>query len=343
MSYNFYTFFDKNFFYKGLTLYRSLQKTCSDFVLFVLCGDEITFDLLYKMNLNNVKLITLQELEKEDTDLLLIKNTRTHIEYLWTTKASLSLFLFKKYPQLETLSYLDADLYFFNNPQVFFDELNNDSILIIKSDLSIEYERLLSQAPYNTQFIIFKNNPESIKVLEWWRKKLIERCYGRPSSLLFWRNYRNKKMQGADQIYLSDWTTRFKGIHVLQNKKFCLGPWNVTKYHIFLKDNMIYAEDTKLIFYHFHSFEINNANRFTLADGAYRINKSVKELIYRPYIAEIKSILEGIKKLDPNFHYGIIKKTLKKRMRFFAKRIFYDYYRFLNLFSKNINYKKINL
>jgi len=343
MSYNFYTFFDKNYLYKGIVLYRSLQNTCSDFVLFVLCGDEITYNLLSKMNLSNVKLITLQELEREDTDLLSIKNTRTHAEYLWTTKASLALILFKTYPRLQSLAYLDADLYFFSNPQPLFDELNGDFILITKSDLSPEYKRLLSQAPYNTQFIIFKNHPESIKVLEWWRKKLIERCYGRPSSLLFWRNYKNQNMQGADQIYLKDWLTRFKGIHVLQNNKLCLGPWNANKYYISLKDNVIYAEDIKLILYHFHSFEINNANRFTLVDGAYRINKSVKELIYRPYIAEIKSILEDIKKLDPNFHYGIIKKTLKKRMRFFAKRIFYDYYRFLNLFSKNINYKKVDL
>ena len=78
MIYNFYTFFDKNYLYKGIALYCSLQKTCSDFVLFVLCGDEITYNLLSKMNLSNVKLITLQELEREDTDLLSIKNTRTH-------------------------------------------------------------------------------------------------------------------------------------------------------------------------------------------------------------------------------------------------------------------------
>ena len=324
MSYNFYTFFDKNFFYKGLALYRSLQKTCSDFVLFVLCGDEITFDLLYKMNLNNVKSITLQELEKEDTDLLSIKNTRTHIEYLWTTKASLALFLFKKYPQLETLSYLDADLYFFSDPRPLFDELNNDFILITKSDVSVEYKRLLPQAPYNTQFIIFKNHPESIKVLEWWRKKLIERCYGRPSGILF---KRNKNMQGADQIYLTNWVNQFRGIHVLQNQKLCLLPLNVNKYNISYKNNNIYADETKIIFYHFHSFEINSETMFTLADGAYRINESALKLIYHPYIEEIKSIIKEIRHLKPDFNYGFMPMTVQRRLRYTIKKVFYDYLR----------------
>ena len=327
MIYNFYTFFDKNYLYKGIALYCSLQKTCSDFVLFVLCGDEITYNLLSKMNLSNVKLISLQELEREDTDLLSIKNTRTHAEYLWTTKASLALFLFKKYPQLESVSYLDADLYFFSNPQPLFDELNDDSILITKSDLSPEYKRLLSQAPYNTQFIIFKNHPESIKVLEWWRKKLIERCYGRPNSLLFWRNYKNQNMQGADQIYLKDWLTRFKGIHVLQNNKLCLGPWNANKYYISLKDDVIYMKDTRLVFYHYHSFSIHNETSFTLTDGAYRINKSALKLIYHPYIEEIKSIIKEIRHLKPDFNYGFTPMTVQRRLRYTIKKVFYDYLR----------------
>jgi len=337
MSYNFCTLFDKNYLYKGIALYHSLKETCDDFTLFILCGDRITYDLLDKMNLNNVKLITLQELEKEDADLLFIKNTRTHAEYLWTCKASLILFLFRKNPYLKAMTYLDSDLYFFNEPQPLFHELNDDFVLIIKSDVSVEYKRLLSQAQYNTQFIIFKNHPESIKVLEWWREKLIERCYGRPRSILSWKN---QNMQGADQIHLINWVNQFKGIHVLQNQKQCLLPLNVNKYNISYKNNNIYADKTKIIFYHFHSFEINDEDKFTLVDGAYRINKSIEELVYRLYIEKIKSIIQDVKQFNPDFHHGIIRKTIKKRMRFFAKRIFYDYYRFLNLFSQNINYKK---
>ena len=143
-------------------------------------------------------------------------------------------------------------------------------------------------------------------------------------------------MQGADQIYLKDWPTRFKGIHVLQNNKLCLGPWNANKYYISLKDDVIYIKDTRLVFYHYHSFSIHNETSFTLTDGAYRINKSIKELVYRPYIEEIKSIIQDVKQFDPDFHHGIIRRTIKKRVRFFVKRIFYDFYRFVNLFSKKM-------
>jgi hypothetical protein len=68
-----------------------------------------------------------------------------------------------------------------------------------------------------------------------------------------------------------------------------------------------------------------------LADGAYKINQSSKELIYRPYIEEIKSIIQYVAKFDFNFKYGIIKRSIGKKVKFFVKKIFYNYLRLINL------------
>jgi hypothetical protein len=290
--------------------------------------DDITYNLLHKMALENVELISLKEFE--DPELLKIKNTRTWAEYCWTCTASLILFLLKKYSDLDTMTYLDADMFFYNSPKPFFDEFNGNSIFITENDFSQEYKRLSIYGKYNVQFNIFRNNEEGLEALEWWRKKTIDWCYSRSRGLFLWTN-KNKNMQGGDQIYLNDWPTRFKKVYVLQNKKLCLGPLNTTKYHIFSKNNTIYVEDTKLIFYHFHSFEINGLNKFTLADGAYKINQSSKELIYRPYIEEIKSIIQYVAKFDFNFKYGIIKRSIGKKVKFFVKKIFYNYLRLINL------------
>lgn len=325
MNYNFCTLFDRNYFYKGLTLYNSLKRNCENFRLFILCMDDVAYDLLHKMALENVELISLREFE--DSKLLKIKNTRTWAEYCWTCTASLILFLLKKYSDLEMMAYLDADIFFYNNPQPFFNEFDNNSIFITENDSSKEYKRLSIYGKYNVQFVVFRNNREGLKALEWWREKTINWCYSRSRGLFPWEN-KYKNMQGGDQIYLNDWPTRFKGVHVLQNKKLCLGPWNTTKYHIFLKDNTIYVEDTKLIFYHFHSFEINNGDRFTLADGAYKIDKSFKELIYRPYIKEIESIIQYVKKFDSSFNYGVIKRNIRKQIKSFVKKTIYSFYRF---------------
>ena len=316
MFYNFCTLFDKNYLYKGLALYNSLKKNCENFKLFILCMDDVTYSLLHKMNLESVELVPLKEFE--DEELLKIKNTRTWAEYCWTCTASLILFLLKKYPDLEMMTYLDADLYFFSGPDPIFQEFGEDNIFITEHNPSPELIRLLVYGKYNVQFVIFRNNNEGLKALRWWREKTIERCFSRKFG---------KNMQGGDQIYLNDWTTRFEKVHVLKNVKLCLAPWNVNKYNIIMKDGNIYIDDTKLVFYHFHSFEINGLNKFTLADGAYKITKNARAFIYKPYIEEIQKIMKELFKLNNNFKYGIIERSLKKKIIGFLKKYLYNFYR----------------
>jgi len=291
--------------------------------------DDITYNLLNKMALEKIKLISLKEFE--DQSLLKAKEDRTWAEYCWTCTASLILFLLKKYPNLEMMTYLDADLYFFNDPKPFFDEFDNHSIFITKNNLSPEYRRLSVYGKYSVQFNIFRNNKEALRALEWWRKKTINWCRSRSRGMFNIFKKVEKNMQGGDQIYLDDWLFRFKDVYVLKNQKFCLAPFNISKYHIFLKNNTVYAEDTKLIFYHFHSFEINGINNFTLSDGAYKIDQQLIKLIYLPYIEEIKSTMKYVAEFDVNFKYGIIRKNIRRKFIFFIKKLFYTYYRFVNL------------
>jgi hypothetical protein len=85
--------------------------------------DQITHDVLFKMQLKNIRLIRLEDLE--DDELRRVKPTRNLGEYCWTLSSSLPLFIFKTQPNVDQVAYLDSDLYFYSPIQPIYDELGN--------------------------------------------------------------------------------------------------------------------------------------------------------------------------------------------------------------------------
>ena len=97
----FCTYFDRNYLPRGLALYRSLQRHCPAFQLWVLCMDRVCYDVLAKLGLAGVHPIALDEYEKGDEDLLRAKQNRTPIEYYFTCSPSLPLFVLDRHPQVQ--------------------------------------------------------------------------------------------------------------------------------------------------------------------------------------------------------------------------------------------------
>jgi hypothetical protein len=54
--------------------------------------------------------------------------------------------------------YLDADLYFFNDPKILIKELGNDDLLITEHRYTKKYDQSFNSGKYCVQFMIFKNN-----------------------------------------------------------------------------------------------------------------------------------------------------------------------------------------
>ena len=85
----FCTLFDRNYLYKGVAMYKSLESICSSFHLFILCMDDDTYDTLKLLGLENCSLIRLVDFE--DEQLLQAKQDRSRAEYCWTCTPSLPL------------------------------------------------------------------------------------------------------------------------------------------------------------------------------------------------------------------------------------------------------------
>ena len=310
MTYNFCTLFDRNYFYKGLAMYNSLRANCSsDFNLWVLCMDDLTYDLLLKMNLSNIKLVTLREFESPE--LLKIKKDRNVAEYSWTCASNFMWWLLQNHQDLEELIYLDADLYFFGDPKILIDELADNDVLITEHRYTKKYDQSLTSGKYCVQFMIFKNNSNGLLILDWWRMACLNWCFAVLDNNRF-----------GDQKYLDDWLSRFQKVHELKNLGGGVAPWNVQQYVFKVNDNKVFgclqkkSETWLLIFYHFHGFYLLNSKKY-LPNCNYELSKNMRRLIYKPYFKALGASIEFVKKYNPDFDFGYKQVSFKDRLTFF--------------------------
>ena len=97
--------FTKDYLIQGLALYNSLKETTSQFHLWILCVDDEAYDLLAKMNLPRVTLISLDNVKNER--LAVLEKERQANEFCWTLKASFITFLLKNNLNLGSMLYVD--------------------------------------------------------------------------------------------------------------------------------------------------------------------------------------------------------------------------------------------
>lgn len=328
MVYNFCTLFDSFYLTRGIAMYQSLEKTCDSFHLYIFAFDDVSFDVLTKLNLKHATIVSLKDFE--DEKLLEVKPTRTKAEYCWTSTSSTILYVIEKY-NVPSCTYVDADLYFYQNPKILFDEMGGQSILITEHRYPEKFNRVNTSGIYCVQFITFLNNEEGLTALKWWRDSCIEWCYDR---------YEDGKF--GDQKYLDDWPTRFKGVHVLEHLGGGLASWNVEQWPLVSKkdNNVITFKDNsnnttfEAIFYHFHHVRFYQNNIVDL--GWRHPTMPVVKNMYTPYILKLKAVENLVKSIQPNFNVPLQKFTLIKTggLRNKLKYMYKKYYRF-NVFNVN--------
>jgi hypothetical protein len=235
------TYFDSNYLSRGLTLYESLRVHERAFTLYVLCLDEKVHVFFQQHSFTSIVPIELYKFENGDTKLTDCKTNRSQIEYIFTCTPSLPLYIFNTYENIELLTYLDADLFFFSSPDPVFEEFGNSSIAIIGHRFSERNKNLELYGTYNVGFLSFRNDIEGIKCLKLWRDKCIEWCYDHVDNDRF-----------ADQKYLDTWPELFENICIIEHKGANLAPWNIDNYGYRKVGSSILVDDDPLIFYHFH-------------------------------------------------------------------------------------------
>jgi len=307
MTRNYCTYFDQRYLLLGLTLHQSLLKHAGDFRLWILCFDADTYHLLEKMRLDRVELIRLNEFE--NADLLAVKSSRTLVEYFWTATPDLPLYIFRRDPSIEQITYLDADLFFFAPPDPIEQAFGDGSILIVEHRYSPDLMYLRAESGiYNVSLLTFRHDVNALACLNWWRARCLEWCYARAE---------DGKM--GDQKYLDDWPQRFPGVVVLKHAGCGVAPWNIQNYHIRQRDYGVWVDNVPLIFYHFHQFKALGPHEFDLAQR-YRLTHDQIDLIYRPYIVAVQAAIGRIELIAPDFRASYFSRNAVTELKRIVKR-----------------------
>ncbi len=297
---NFCTLFDINFISQGLAMYESLKEHCrDDFTLYVFAFCRESYELLKELNFDNLKVISLDELEQEFPKLPEVKKDRSKGEYCWTCSSLSILYCIKKF-NLKECTYLDSDIYFYSDPKALTDEMGDKSVLITEHRFTPEYDQTEAGGKYCVQFMTFKNDENGMKVLNWWADRCIEWCYGRLEDGKF-----------GDQKYLDDWLERFDGVHSLEHLGGGAAPWNIQQYSVKKRKQEIFINNYPLVFYHFQNIKVNDDGEFSPTHyNFYRIALNVENIIYKPYLKKLSEISKKLH--EKNNKVKIIKNKFQK-------------------------------
>lgn len=282
----FCTLFDHRYLDRGVALYESINSYCDSFQLWVLCMNNTCFDILENMNLSNIKLIKLEILENEDHALMEVKQQRTLIEYYFTCKPSLVLYVFRHCLNAQQVIYLDADTFFFASPEIIYDEIGEMSIAITPHRFESKNKQLEKFGYFNAGWLLFKRDESGLACLRWWRIRCIEWCYDYP-----------EKDRFGDQKYLDQFSSLFKNVCIIDHIGANLAPWNIGGKYITQYNNRLFVNGKQVIFYHFHELSFITSRIIDLGYKKYTnsSNRKVNKYIYKPYYSVILSKRESLK------------------------------------------------
>lgn len=281
------TLFDSNYLDKGVVMIQSLLSVDVDGKIYVLCMDQKCKEVMDALNLPSTYTISLNEFE--DDELLSVKPYRSKGEYCWTCTAKLIKFVILHF-QNEICTYVDSDLFFYNDPSVLISEMleSKCSVQVIShrfpNTISGRYHEK-ENGRNCVQFNTFQRRSDGMILLDKWIQQCINHC---------------SVESAGDQKYTDSWSD-LSFVNVSKNGGAGIAPWNITRYKYVDEKDVVYDRYEKqyyqMIFYHFQN--VTYLNRYTVKIMPiiqHRVvDRKLLNHIYIPYllkIEEVKSVLE---------------------------------------------------
>jgi len=277
------TYFDSGYLSRGLTLIDSLRRNGDDAPVWVLTLDDAAKRYLDEAALPGVTALTIADIEAAEPALPPLKSQRSRMEYYFTATPLLMKWVMARQSDPQTVViYLDADLYFFDDPSLVLDALGAGSVGIIEHKYPPRLAASLAKyGRFNVGWVGIRCDADGMACVRWWGDSTLAWCSDKPAAGKY-----------ADQGYLDSFPALFEGVVVLPSLGFNLAPWNTAKTTVTLADGTVTvsqgARHDALAFFHFHG--LRRVRHWYVSSqlvyGAW-MTRTLHEAVYRPYATRL--------------------------------------------------------
>ncbi len=217
-------------------------------------------------------------------------------------------FVFKSFfdAGAEKVIYIDPDIVFYNSIKLLEDELDRSDIILTPhiryanratddSEMSVSVEQLQVAGIYNLGFAALKNTPNSVSLLDYWGKTLADKGYFAPNKGFF-----------CDQKWADMFPVFFEKCHILKDDGYNVAQWNLHEITLSKRNETYFANNSKLVFYHFSGWKGN-------------LLQDMEDYFRRARVRKITSVLcEILQNYQPS-------KIIKDFQNFSQIKPFYDH------------------
>jgi len=288
---NYCTYFDSNYLAQGLALWRSLARHDAAAMLWVLALDDETAAIWRDLKEPRCRVVTLAELLAADPELAATRSGRPRNEFIFTLTPCLVRHIWRVQRDVDLLTYLDADLYFFADPAPIRRELDAGSVLVVAHRYPAWHDDAARYGRFNVGVLMFRSDANGRACIGWWRRRCLESCALAADGIHY-----------GDQKYLDQWPRLLPGVVELKHPGVNVAPWNWARSRFALPAGGVLVDGVPLIVFHFAQFRQVRGPWFDSGQLEYGIMPlRLRSRIYGEYWRALGAAAAEVRTVRPGF------------------------------------------